>query len=114
MRICPNCGKRFRYMIISNIFCSPWYKLRCDKCNTRIELTKETNTINSIIVTLPIILYGIFSDKIINFITDFTKNESVSIWGLIVMYVLWCTIIYNGHYPWIKYKVFEEKKAGLL
>lgn len=47
MRICPNCEKSFKYNIILNIFCSPWYKLRCDKCNTRIELTKKTNNINS-------------------------------------------------------------------
>ena len=74
MRICPNCEKSFKYNIILNIFCSPWYKLRCDKCNTRIELTKKTNNINSIIVTLPIMFYMIFSEKIINFITDFTKS----------------------------------------
>lgn len=114
MRICPNCEKRFKYKIISNMFCSPWHKLRCDKCNSRIELTKKTNNINSIIVTLPIMFYMIFSEKIINFITNFTKNESVSIWRLIVMYALWGIIIYNGDFPWTKYKVFEEKKAGLL
>ncbi|MDB1940574.1 hypothetical protein [Clostridium tertium] len=112
MRICPNCEKRFKYKIISNIFCSPWYKLRCDKCNTRIELTKKTNNINSIVVTLPIMFYVIFSEKIMNFIINFTKNESVSVWGLIVMYVLWGIIIYNGHFPWTKYKIFEEKKQS--
>ncbi len=109
MRVCPNCEKKFKYNIISNMFFSPWYKLRCDKCNYRIELSKKTNKINSIIVTFPIMFYAIFSDKIINFITDFTKSESVSIWELIVMYSFWGTIVYNGHFPWTKYKVFEEK-----
>jgi hypothetical protein len=56
--------------------------------------------------------YVIFSEKIMNFITNFTKNESVSVWGLIVMYVLWGIIIYNGHFPWTKYKIFEEKKQS--
>lgn len=74
MRVCPNCEKKFKYKIISNMFFSPWYKLRCDKCNYRIELSKKTNKINSIIVTFPIMFYAIFSDKIINFITDFTKS----------------------------------------
>ncbi|MBX9136786.1 MULTISPECIES: hypothetical protein [unclassified Clostridium] len=41
---------------------------------------------------------------IINFITDFTQNDSISQWILICIGSVWGIIIYNGNFPWTEYE----------
>lgn len=83
-------------------------KLKCSNCNTRLEVTKKTDMINSTLVSIPIMLCVFYGHDIINFITIFTKSNSISKWLLIFIMAVWGTIIYNGIFPWSKFQLFEE------
>lgn len=60
MRVCPKCGENFKYRFIKNMFVSPFYKLKFDKCNTRLKITKKADSINSILTFVPLTFLGVF------------------------------------------------------
>ncbi|MDU4883405.1 hypothetical protein [uncultured Clostridium sp.] len=108
MSICPKCGLKLKYKIIENTFKIKSNKLKCNNCNTRLEVTKKTDMINSTLVSSPIILGVFYGHDIINFITIFTKSNSISKWLLIFIMAAWGTIIYNGIFSWSQFQVVEE------
>lgn len=104
IRVCPKCREKFKYEIMKIIFLSPFYKLKCDKCNTKLKVSKKTNNINSILTCLPFAFNIIFSANIIDFFTRFTGNSDVSFWILIFIFTVWGTITNNINFPWTKYE----------
>jgi len=106
IRVCPKCKEEFKYGIMKIIFLSPFYKLKCDKCNTKLRVSKKINNINSTLTFIPLIFIVLFSSDILDFFTRFTNNSDVSFWICIFICVVWGTIINNFNFPWIKY---EEK-----
>ena len=108
MSICPKCGIKLKCEIIQNAFKIKSNKLKCNNCNTRLELTKKTDMINSTLASIPIMLGGFYGHDIINFITIFTKSDSISKSLLIFIMSVWGIIIYNGIFPWSQFKVFKE------
>lgn len=108
MSICPKCRLKLKCKIIENVFRIKSNKLKCSNCNTRLEVTKKTDMINSTLVSIPIMLCVFYGHDIINFITIFTKSNSISKWLLIFIMAVWGIIIYNGIFPWSKFQLFEE------
>ncbi|WP_294189363.1 hypothetical protein [uncultured Clostridium sp.] len=104
MATCSKCGEKFKYSTMKSMFISPFYKLKCDKCNVRLKITKKTNRINSILTFTPLVFSGVFFSDILVFLTRFTQNDSVSYWLYIAIYTAWATIINNVNFPWTKYE----------
>lgn len=104
MSVSPKCKVKLKYRVIENIFRGKANKLKCNICNIEIKTTKKTNKINSIIASLPLFSLVFCEHDIINFITNFTKNDSVSQWILICIVAVWGMIIYNGNFPWNEYE----------
>lgn len=103
MSVCPRCGRGFKYKIIDNVFNRKSYQLKCDKCNSKIQTTKRTNKINWIIATVPLIVIVFYGEDIKNFITQYTKNNTISEWLVIGILSIWGIFIYNGKFPWTKF-----------
>lgn len=108
MRYCPKCGENFKYPIKAWIFRSPVYKLKCDKCNTRIEETKNSARINSIIATIPLIVAVYFKQRIYSSLNNLTNSNFISTTIVLISVVIWLEIIYNVKFPWVRYKVVEH------
>ncbi|WP_195989438.1 hypothetical protein [Clostridium sp. D53t1_180928_C8] len=104
MSVCPKCKVKLKYRVIENIFRGKANKLKCNICNIEIKITKKTNKINSIIASLLLFLLVFYGHDIINFITNFTENDSVSQCILICIVAVWGMIIYNGNFPWSEYE----------
>ena len=104
MRVCPKCGENIKYKFMKNMFGSPFYKLKCDKCNTRLKVTKKADRINSMLTFVPLTFWGVFYYELINFFTRFTKNYSISFWIWVAIYITWAIIINNVNFPWAEYE----------
>ena len=104
MVACPKCGEKFKYSIIKSMFISPFYKLKCDKCNVILKITKKTSRINSILTFVPLTFMGVFLNEIITFFTRFTQKDSISFWIWIAIYTAWATIINNVNFSWTEYE----------
>ncbi|MFU7515478.1 hypothetical protein [Clostridium sp. HCS.1] len=104
IRVCPKCREKFKYRFIKNMFGSPFYKLKCHKCNTRFKLTKKADRINLMLTFVPLTFGGVFYYELINFFTRFTQNDSTSFWVWVCIYITWSTIINNFNFPWAEYE----------
>ena len=103
MRVCPKCGENFKNRVIKILLGRPFYKLKCDKCNTRLKETEKTIKINSILQVIFLTIIAVFQSEIISALTTFTKNQSISFWGWVVIFTGCSIIINNAKFPWTKY-----------
>lgn len=98
MILCPSCKNKFKYKALYRVT-KGIRKVECCYCKKTLNQTYKSRMVNSLILTIPIFSFTVFSETINKILSAFTSNYIIELIIVGIIGGVWGAVVFAIDFP---------------